>query len=78
MIASSDTLFVPPVLSSLGQVAVITKQITNRPQFKSGGEGYFGEDAGHTHPESFPASAQHGFVETMPRGPSWFYPAAVL
>lgn len=35
-------------------------------------------DAGHTHPESFPASAQRESEDTMPCGPDWYYPTAVL
>lgn len=54
---------------------MITKQITNKAQFNYC---MVGEDAGHTHPESFPASAQRESEETMPRGPDWYYPAAVL
>lgn len=53
---------------------MITKQITHKAEFNYCMAG----DAGHTHPESFPASTQRESVETMPCGPDWYYPAAIL
>lgn len=57
---------------------MITKQINNKTEFNYCGGRYAGEDAGHTHPESFPTSAQRECEETMPCGPDWYYPATVL
>lgn len=61
------------------QVATITQQINNKAELLNccGGKSC-GEDAGHTHPESFPTSAQHESEESMPPGPDWCNLAAVL